>query len=265
MARLRLIRRQRNLSGDPAQDYLADALTDELTTSIARIRDTFVIGAQHGLHLQGQAEGVGKDLGVRYVLEGSVQPNGSQMRVNAQPIDADTGAHLWADQFDTPRADLFQTQDEIVARLALALELQLPEVEAARLKRVPAVNPDAEDLAFQCVAAVQTASFARRACRRPRSNIRAGSAGSRTSIRESPLSLRRIALGPKARFQKCAASCRGAALCAKDGLSAQAAGTRRRLHNRRAGRFRARGRWRHGRRFCPALCSRDTHHASFWR
>jgi hypothetical protein len=94
------------------------------------------------------------------VLEGSVQPNGSQMRVNAQLIDADTGAHLWADQFDTPRADLFQTQDEIVARLALALELQLPEVEAARLKRVPAVNPDAEDLAFQCVAAVQTASFA---------------------------------------------------------------------------------------------------------
>jgi adenylate cyclase len=89
-----------------------------------------------------------------------VQPNGSQMRVNAQLIDADTGAHLWADQFDTPRADLFQTQDEIVARLALALELQLPEVEAARLKRVPAVNPDAEDLAFQCVAAVQTACFA---------------------------------------------------------------------------------------------------------
>ena len=80
------------------------------------------------------AKAIGKDLGVRYVLEGSVQPSGAEMRVNAQFIDADTGAHLWAEQFDTPRADLLQMQDEIVTHLARALDLQLPEVEAARLK-----------------------------------------------------------------------------------------------------------------------------------
>ena len=96
------------------------------------------------------AKAIGKDLGVRYVLEGSVQPSGDQMRVNAQLIDADSGAHLWADQFDTPRADLLQMQDEIVTRLARAMALQLPQAEAARLKRTPAANPNAEDLALQC-------------------------------------------------------------------------------------------------------------------
>ena len=96
------------------------------------------------------AKAIGKDLGVRYVLEGSVQPSGNQVRVNAQLIDADSGAHLWAEQFDTPRADLLQMQDEIVTHLARAMDLQLPEAEAARLKRTPAANPDAEDLALQC-------------------------------------------------------------------------------------------------------------------
>ena len=99
------------------------------------------------------AKAIGKELGVRYVLEGSVQPAGNQVRVNAQLIDAESGAHLWAEQFDTPRADLLQTQDEIVTRLARSMYLQLPEVEAARLKRTPAANPDAEDLALQCQAA----------------------------------------------------------------------------------------------------------------
>jgi adenylate cyclase len=81
-----------------------------------------------------------------------VQPSGAQVRVNAQLIEAGSGAHVWAEQFDTLRADLLQTQDEIVTHLARALELQLPEAEAARLKRAPAANPDAEDLALQCLA-----------------------------------------------------------------------------------------------------------------
>jgi adenylate cyclase len=98
------------------------------------------------------AKAIGKDLGVRYVLEGSVQPTGNQVRVNAQLIDASSGAHLWAEQFDTPRADLLQTQDAIVAHLANHLDFQLTQAEAARLKRTPAANPDAEDLALQCVA-----------------------------------------------------------------------------------------------------------------
>ena len=144
-----------NLSGDPAQDYLADALTDELTTAIARLRDSVVIAHSTALTYKGKpvdAKVIGRELGVRYVLEGSVQPTGNQVRVNAQLIDADSGAHLWAEQFDTPRADLLQTQDEIVTRLARSMYLQLPEVEAARLKRTPAANPAAEDLALQCQA-----------------------------------------------------------------------------------------------------------------
>jgi adenylate cyclase len=142
-----------NLSGDPGQDYLVDALTDELITSLARIRDTFVIARNTAMTYKGKpvdAKAIGKDLGVRYVLEGSVQPSGDRMRVNAQLIDAGSGAHLWAEQFDTPRADLLQTQDAIVAHLARALDFQLEQAEAARLKRTPAANRDAEDLALQC-------------------------------------------------------------------------------------------------------------------
>ena len=142
-----------NLSGDPGQDYLVDALTDELTTSLARIRDSFVIARNTAMTFKGKpvdAKAIGKDLGVRYVLEGSVQPSGDRMRVNAQLIDAGSGAHLWAEQFDTPRADLLQTQDAIVAHLAHAIDFQLIEAEGARVKRTPAANRDAEDLALQC-------------------------------------------------------------------------------------------------------------------
>ena len=146
-----------NLSGDPGQDYLVDALTDEVTTSLARLRDTFVIARNTAMTFKGKpvdVKAIGKDLGVRYVLEGSVQPSGDQVRVNAQLIDAGSGAHLWAEQFDTPRADLLHTQDAIVTRLARALDIQLTEVEATRLKRTPAANPTAEDLALRCVAGV---------------------------------------------------------------------------------------------------------------
>ena len=124
-----------NLSGDPGQDYLVDALTDGLTTSLARMRDTFVIARNTAMTFKGKpidVKAIGKDLGVRYVLEGSVQPSGDRMRVNAQLIDAGSGAHLWAEQFDTPRADLLQTQDAIVAHLARAMDLQLVQAEGAR-------------------------------------------------------------------------------------------------------------------------------------
>jgi adenylate cyclase len=151
-----------NLSGDPSQDYLADVLTDELTTSLARIPDSFVIGRNTAFTYKGKpvdAKVIGRDLGVRYVLEGSVEPGSSQVRVNAQLIGAESGAHLWAEQFDTARADILQMQDEIVTHLAHALEIQLPYAEAARLKRASAANPDAADLAMQCVAAIQRAGF----------------------------------------------------------------------------------------------------------
>ena len=144
-----------NLSGDPGQDYLVDALTDELTTSLARMRDTFVIARNTAMTFKGKpvdAKAIGKDLGVRYVLEGSVQPSGDRTRVNVQLIDTESGAHLWAEQFDSPRADLLQMQDAIVAHLANTLDLQLQQAYAASAKRTPAANRDAEDLALQCSA-----------------------------------------------------------------------------------------------------------------
>ena len=151
-----------NLSGDPGQDYLVDALTDEMTTSLARMRDTFVIAHNTAMTFKGKpidVKAIGKDLGVRYVLEGSVQPSGDRMRVNAQLIDAGSGAHLWAEQFDTPRADLLQTQDAIVTHLANTLGFQLTQAEASRLKRTPVANRDAEDLALQCDAGTAKAGW----------------------------------------------------------------------------------------------------------
>jgi adenylate cyclase len=156
-----------NLTGDASQDYLADALTDELTTAIARIRNSFVIARNTAftyrrlelLRKAIDAKTIGMDLGVRYVLEGSVQPSGNRVRVNAQLIDAESGAHLWAEQFDTVRGDLLQMQDEIVTRLARALDIHLMDAEVARLKQVPATNANAEDLALRCKAAEIKAGF----------------------------------------------------------------------------------------------------------
>jgi adenylate cyclase len=142
-----------NLSGDPGQDYLVDALTEGLTTSLARMRDTFVIARNTAMTFKGKpadVKAIGKDLGVRYVLEGSVQPSGDRMRVNAQLIDAGSGAHLWAEQFDTPRADPLQTQDAIVAHLANTLDLQLQQAYDAGVKLTPESKKNAEDLALQC-------------------------------------------------------------------------------------------------------------------
>jgi TolB-like protein/DNA-binding winged helix-turn-helix (wHTH) protein/Flp pilus assembly protein TadD len=151
-----------NLSGDPGREYLVDALTDELTTSLARLHDTFVIARNTAMTYKGKpidAKAIGKDLGVRYVLEGSVQPSGDRMRVNAQLVDAESGAHVWAEQFDTPRADLLQMQDTIVTHLARAMDFQLKLAEAARVKRTPAANRDAEDLGLQCVGGAAKAGW----------------------------------------------------------------------------------------------------------
>src|SRR5262249_59436560 len=110
-----------NLGGDPTQDYLADVITEELTTSLSRIAGSFVIARSTAFTYKGKpidVKQVGRDLGVRYVLEGSAQLSGNRVRVSAQLIDAESGAHLWADQFDANRADLLEMQDEIVRRLS---------------------------------------------------------------------------------------------------------------------------------------------------
>ena len=149
-----------NLSGDPSQDYFADGITEDLTTDLSRIRNSFVIARNTAVTYKGKnidAKEIGKELGVRYVLEGSVRRDQDRVRVNAQLIDADSGAHLWADQFDTARANLLQMQDEIVARLANALGIELVKAETQR--NALSTNPDAMDLAMRCTTAVREAGY----------------------------------------------------------------------------------------------------------
>jgi adenylate cyclase len=139
-----------NLSGDASQDYFADGITENLTTDISQIRNSFVIARNTAFTFKGKAidaKEIGKELSVRYVLEGSVQRDGNRVRVNAQLIDADSGAHLWADRFEEEVADLFKLQDEVVARLANALGYELVKAEAERSAR--SGNPDAIDLTMR--------------------------------------------------------------------------------------------------------------------
>ena len=108
-----------NLSGDPAQDYFVDGVTENLTTQLSRISDSFVIARNTAFTYKGRnvdAKEIGKALGVRYALEGSVQRDQGRLRVNAQLIDTETGAHLWADVFDEDVADLLKVQDQVVAQ-----------------------------------------------------------------------------------------------------------------------------------------------------
>jgi adenylate cyclase len=139
-----------NLSGDPAQDYFADGITENLTTDLARIRDSFVMARNTAFTFKGKsidAKEIGKQLGVRYVLEGSVQRDQNRVRVNAQLIDAETGSHLWADRFEEDVADLFKLQDQVVARLANTLGIELIKAEAKRDERI--AYPDAFDLTMR--------------------------------------------------------------------------------------------------------------------
>ena len=139
-----------NIGGGPKQEPFVDGVTESLTTDLSRIRGAVVIARNTAFAYKGRRVGVttvGRELNVRYVLEGSVQRGEKRMRVNVQLIDAETGNHLWAERFDKPLADLFDMQDEIVARLAGALDAQLVAAEALRAEQAP--NPDSIDLYFQ--------------------------------------------------------------------------------------------------------------------
>ena len=139
-----------NIGDDPEQDYLVDGVTESLTTDLSRIHGPFVIARNTAFAYKGKPPDVrqiGRELNVRYVLEGSMQRGSNRLRVNVQLIDAETGNHLWAERFDKPVADLFDIQDEIVSRLANTLDTQLIEAEAERASRSP--HPDAMDLYFQ--------------------------------------------------------------------------------------------------------------------
>jgi adenylate cyclase len=140
----------KNLSGDPSQEYFADGITDNLTTDLSRIRNSFVIASTTAFTYKGKtvnAKEIGKELGVRYVLEGSAQRDGTRVRVNAQLIDAVTGAHLWAERFEEEVADLLKLQDQVVARLANTLGIELVKAEAEKGTR--SKNPDVVDLTMR--------------------------------------------------------------------------------------------------------------------
>ena len=142
-----------NLGGGEEHEYFVDGVTESLTTDLSRIRGSFVIGRNTSFTYKGNAvdlKQIGRELNVRYILEGSVQRGGNRMRVNVQLIDAESGHHLWAERFDKPLADLFDMQDEIVARLAGALNTELVAAEALRAEQ--AANPDSIDLYFQGLA-----------------------------------------------------------------------------------------------------------------
>lgn len=139
-----------NIGGDPEQEYFVDGVTESLTTDLSRISSAFVIARNTAFTFKGKAIDVkklGRELNVRYVLEGSVQRGGNRLRVNVQLIDVETGSHLWAERFDKPIGDLFDMQDEIVSRLANTLNAELIKAEARRAER--SARPDAMDLYFQ--------------------------------------------------------------------------------------------------------------------
>jgi TolB-like protein/Tfp pilus assembly protein PilF len=133
-----------NLSNGPEQQYLSDGITEDLTSDLSRLESMFVISRNTAFTYQGKrvdTKQIGRELGVRYVLEGSVRRSGSQVRVNAQLIDAETDAHLWAERFHGNAADLFALQDEITSRIANALNIELLSAEAAR----PTERPDVQE------------------------------------------------------------------------------------------------------------------------
>jgi TolB-like protein len=141
-----------NLSNDPDQEYFADGITNDLTSDLSRISGSFVIARTTAFTYKGKpidVKQIGRDLGVRYVLEGSVRRTGDQVRVNAQLIDAETGTHLWADQFDTNRANLAQAQSEITGRLAWTLNIALLSDASRRIEQENTIDPDARDLVMR--------------------------------------------------------------------------------------------------------------------
>ena len=141
-----------NLSGDKEQDYFADGITDDLTTDISSHVSDFVIARGTAFTYKGKpvdAKQIGKDLGVRYVLEGSVRRVGERITINAQLISTETGAHVWADRFDGDRSKLGELQVEAVSRLANSLGVELIKAEALRAARERPNNPDAVDLAMR--------------------------------------------------------------------------------------------------------------------
>ncbi len=138
-----------NLSGDPSQDYLSDGTTENIITALSKILNLFVIARNSTFSYKGKTvkvQEIAEDLGVRYVLEGSVQKAGQRVRITAQLVDGLTGRHLWAERYDRQIGDIFALQDDITNQVVTALEVKLTEGEAARISRRQTDNTDAYEL-----------------------------------------------------------------------------------------------------------------------
>ena len=138
-----------NMSGDPEQEYFVDGMVEEIITALSRIRWLLVIARNSSFTYKGQAvdvRQVGRELGVRYVLEGSVRKAGDRVRISAQLIDAGSGAHLWADRFDGSLEEIFELQDRVASSVAGVIEPALQAAEAARSVGRPTADLTAYDL-----------------------------------------------------------------------------------------------------------------------
>jgi adenylate cyclase len=135
-----------NMSGDPEQEYLADGISESIITALSKIPQMFVIARNSVFTFKGRAEKVqdiARELGVRYILEGSVQKAGDRVRITAQLIEASSGHHLWAERYDRNLDDLFAMQDEIALNIAVALQVQMTDGEQARVRHRATINLDA--------------------------------------------------------------------------------------------------------------------------
>ena len=134
-----------NLSGDPKQDYFSDGLTEDILTELSRARDLRVLARNTTFQYKGKAEDVsklGRELGVRYVLEGSIRRTGDRLRVTAQLIDTETGTHIWADKFDRKMADVFLVQDEIVGKIVAKIAGGYGVIESSEAKSAARKSPE---------------------------------------------------------------------------------------------------------------------------
>ncbi|ANT52827.1 winged helix-turn-helix domain-containing protein [Mesorhizobium amorphae] len=148
-----------NLSGDPEQDYFADGMVEDIITGLSRIRWLFVIARNSSFTYKGRAvdvKQVGRELGVRYVLEGSVRKVGNRVRITGQLIDAEDGSHLWAERYDRDLTDVFALQDEITVSVVAAIEPNLRRAEIERVKRQRPDSLDAYDLLLRALPDVYT-------------------------------------------------------------------------------------------------------------
>ena len=144
-----------NMSGDPEQDYFCDGMVEDVVTGLSRIKWLFVIARNSSFVYKGRVidvKQVGRELGVRYVLEGSVRKSANRVRITGQLIEAETGAHLWAERYDRPLDDIFTLQDEITLAVVGAMEPSLRTAEIQRVKRKRPENLDAYDLLLRAIA-----------------------------------------------------------------------------------------------------------------